>query len=133
MEMRNKVIGFSICAGILAALLFCIVLLDSSAGLSNLRAEYTVEKADIGIPGITKMYDARLVNVSRRAVRIEVCAFVDDASAPGEAVAFAVQRYDSKNSAWITIVDASDATMCHPYPLGWMTAELKQKWLWPMR
>jgi hypothetical protein len=131
MESWNKVIGLSICAGILAAFLLCILLFDSSADPSNLRAEYTVGKADIGVPGITKMYEARLVNVSRRAVRIEVCAFVDDASAPGEAVAFAVQRYDSKNSAWITIVDASDARACRPYPLGWITAELKRKWLWP--
>ncbi len=130
MKFRNKAISISIGASILAGVLLGVFLFPLSDP-SKLHAEYSVDRADIGIPGVTKMYDSRLVNVGLRPVQIEVCAFVDDASAPGEAVAFSVQRYDPKSSTWITIVDASNAKICRPYPLGWITAELKQKWLWP--
>jgi hypothetical protein len=124
-------IGFLLAIGSIAALSALSFIFKSSKNYSVLCAEYSVEAADIGIPGITKMYDARLVNGGLRPVRIEVCAFVDDASAHGEAVAFSVQRYDARSSAWITIVDASDARICRPYPLGWITAEVTPKWLWP--
>jgi hypothetical protein len=103
----------------------------ASQDFSALHAEYTVETADIGIPGITKMYDARLVNNGRAPVRIEICAFVDDAGGRGDAPAFSVQKYDEKGATWETIVDASNARACHPYPLGWVMAQLKTRWLWP--
>jgi hypothetical protein len=104
---------------------------NASHNFSVLHAEYTVQAADIGIPGITKMYDAQLVNGGRAPVRIEICAFVDDAGGRGDAPAFSVQRYDAKSANWETIVDASDARACRPYPLGWVTAKLKTRWLWP--
>jgi hypothetical protein len=102
-----------------------------SHDFSVLHAEYTIETADIGIPGITKLYDARLANSGRAPVRIEVCAFVDDAGGRGDAPAFSVQKYDAKSATWNTVVDASDTRACHPYPLGWVTAQLKTRWLWP--
>lgn len=102
-----------------------------SHDFSALRAEYSVESGDIGIPGITKMYDAKLINTGGWPVRIEVCKFQDDAGGRGDAPAFWVQRYDAKSSTWVTIVDASGARSCHPYPLGWVTANLKARWLWP--
>ena len=126
-ESRKRVIGISV----FAALILSTYFLPASPSPSNLRAEYSVDNADIGIPGVSKMYDARLVNTGLRPVRVEVCAFVDDASAPGEGLEFSVQKFDAKNSTWRTIADASDARSCRPYPLGWVTAELKSKWLWP--
>src|SRR5215470_20155819 len=105
MRFWNKVVGISI--GVAAVLLG--ILWFPLRGPSNLHAEYSVDRADIGIPGVTKMYDARLTNFSLGPIRIEVCAFVDDASTPGEAAAFSVQRFDVKSSSWVTIVDASDA------------------------
>src|SRR5712672_2149409 len=103
----------------------------TSHDFSVLRAEYTVETADIGIPGITKMYDGRLVNKGRTPVRIEICAYVDDAGGRGDAPAFSVQKFDAKHATWETIVDASDARACHAYPLGWVTTHLRTRWLWP--
>ena len=100
-------------------------------GWSSLRAEYSVEKADIGIPGISKMYDARVINRGKLPVRVQVCDFVDDASARGQAAAFAVQKWDSHGNKWVTVMDASNFQNCRPYPLGWVTANLKRIWLWP--
>jgi hypothetical protein len=119
-----------------AVIVATILVIVSAASLhfgdvSFLRAEYSVEKADIGIPGISKMYDARLTNRGAFPIHIQVCDFVTDASAPGDAVAFSVQRWDRTRQEWTTITDASDAANCRPYPLGWATAELKDKWLWP--
>src|SRR5215472_17274857 len=108
MRFRNKTVGISIGAGVFAAVLLGILFFPLG-GPSNLHAEYSVDRADIGIPGVTKMYDARLVNFGSRPVRIEVCAYMDDASAKGQAVAFSVQRFDVRSSSWVTIVDASDA------------------------
>jgi hypothetical protein len=28
-------------------------------------------------------------------------------------------------------MDASESRNCQPYPLGWVTANLRQVWLWP--
>jgi hypothetical protein len=113
---------------IFLALLFAFNTLHN---FSVLHAKYSVETADIGIPGITKMYDAQLINSGTAPVRIEICAFVDDVGGRGDAPAFSVQKYDAKNATWETIIDASDARACHPYPLGWVTAQLKTRWLWP--
>jgi len=46
----------------LISLLTLLFVYNASHNFSALRAEYTVETADIGIPEITKMYDAQLVN-----------------------------------------------------------------------
>ena len=131
MKSRNQVIAVSLIGAGLAILASLGFAFKASPNFAGLRAEYSVEQGDIGIPGITKMYDGRLVNGGRTPARIEICAFVDDAGGHGEAAAFSVQKYDPKSSTWITVVDASDAKACRPYPLAWVTAELKSKWLWP--
>jgi hypothetical protein len=131
--MKPRILTFVIVTLVTSLTLFIAFVFVSKASqdFSVLHAEYTVETADIGIPGITKMYDAQLANNGRAPVRIEICAFVDDAGGRGDAPAFSVQKYEVKNANWETIVDASDARACHPYPLGWVTAQLKTRWLWP--
>jgi hypothetical protein len=131
--MRNRTLSLVIIA-IGTSLILALVsffVSKASHNYSVLHAEYTVETADIGIPGITKMYDAQLVNRGSTPVRIEICAFVGDAGGRGEAPAFSVQKLNAKDATWETVVDASDARACHPYPLGWVTARLKPRWLWP--
>jgi hypothetical protein len=129
--MKRGTLTFVMFAISLAILFALILVWRASGDLSVLHAEYSVETADIGIPGITKMYGARLTNSGRTPVRIEVCAFVDDAGGRGDAPAFSVQKYNANSATWETVVDASNARVCRPYPLGWVTAQLKTKWLWP--
>jgi hypothetical protein len=130
MHLRILILGL-ITLGVTLVLSVLYIVSRTLRDFSVLHAEYSVEEGDIGIPGVTKMYDARLVNRGRTPVRIEVCAFLSDASANGEAVAYSVQKYEANKAMWMTIVDASDARTCRPYPLGWATAQLKTKWLWP--
>jgi hypothetical protein len=131
--MKPRTLTLVIIALAISLTIFLALIIGSKAShdFSVLHAECTVETADIGIPGITKLYDARLTNTGRAPVRIEVCAFVDDAGGRGDAPAFSVQKFDARSASWNTIVDASDARACHPYPLGWVTAQLKTRWLWP--
>jgi hypothetical protein len=77
------------------------------------------------------MYNAMLVNRGAIPVRVEVCAFQDDVGTKGEAIAFQVQRYDIRDAEWISVADASGPKACRPYPLGWVTAQLRTRWLWP--
>ena len=67
----------------------------------------------------------------RPTVRVQVCDFVDDAGGRGHAAAFAVQKWDTDGDKRFTVVDASAARNCQPYPLGWVTTKLNQIWLWP--
>src|SRR5258708_13799007 len=131
MKPRTLILVIVALATSLIIFIAFVFVAKTSQNFSVLHAEYTVETADIGIPGITKMYDARLVNNGRAPVRIEICAFVDDAGGRGDSPAFSVQKYDEKGATWETIVDASNTRACHPYPLGWVTAQLKTRWLWP--
>ena len=61
---------------------------------NGLRAELNIENADSGIPGVTKMYETRLINRSRWPIRFHYCDFVDDAMAHGEELAYTVERWD---------------------------------------
>ena len=95
-----------------------------------LHADYTVAEGDIGIPGITKLYDAHITNFGIFPRRIERCEFVTDASASGVSVGYRLQQWDATSHGWHTVVDAS-STYCRPYPLGMVEARLVSKLLWP--
>ena len=97
----------------------------------GLRTDVFVDNADIGIPGISKMYEARLVNREWWPIRVHYCAFVDDTNSPGTMVAYAVERWDNALHSWKTIVRANGADFCKPYPLGIVRANLKSRLLWP--
>ena len=97
----------------------------------GLRAELNIENADIGIPGITKMYEARLINRSRWPIRVHYCDFVDDAMAHGEVVAYTIERWDGVAHEWRTIVHANGLDFCRPYPLGMTQTKLTSRLLWP--
>jgi len=120
-----------------ALTLTVVALVVASAALilggprQGLRAEVSVESADIGIPGISKMYEARLFNRSSWPVRVHYCAFVDDTNSPGTMVGYAVQRWDPAKHSWQTIVRANGPDFCTPYPLGIVRAHFESKLLWP--
>src|SRR5260370_21374489 len=93
MKPRTLILVIVALATSLIIFIAFVFVAKTSQNFSVLHAEYTVETADIGIPGITKMYDARLVNSGRAPVRIEICAYIDDARGRGGGPAFFVQEY----------------------------------------
>src|SRR5258708_1411836 len=96
----------------------------------KLHADVSVANRDIGIPGITKLYDAHVTNFGIFPRRIERCEFVTDAFAPGVSVGYRVQQWDTASRRWHTIMDAA-SEYCRPYPLGIARAKLTSKLLWP--
>lgn len=61
---------------------------------AGLHADFIVSQADLGIPGITKVYDATLTNLGPFPRKVSVCEFVTDAMGHGTTLAFAVQRWE---------------------------------------
>jgi hypothetical protein len=116
---------------VVVVLVLACVLAVVGGPSDGLRAELNTENADIGIPGITKMYEARLTNRSRWPIRIQYCDFVDDAMAHGEEVAYTIERWDDVAQHWTTIVRANGKDFCRPYPLGIIRAKLTSRLLWP--
>lgn len=105
--------------------------LEARRATRGLRAELIVSNADIGIPGISKMYGARLFNRSLWPIHVSRCDYVDDTMTPGKMVAYAVQRWDEKANQWTTVVESSVSDFCKPYPLGILRAKATTGFLWP--
>jgi len=95
----------------------------------SLHADVSVAKADLGIPGITKVYEARVTNFGFWPRRVERCEFITDAFVPGVSIGYRLQQLDKSAGRWRTVLDA--AANCQPYPLGITQARLTSKLLWP--
>jgi hypothetical protein len=87
--------------------------------------------ADIGIPGQTHMYSARLSNFTLMPVSFTACDYVTDAVGRGTKYPYAVQRWDASSNSWQTIIEVSGEGFCHPMPLSTIETNLVSKRLWP--
>jgi hypothetical protein len=97
----------------------------------GLAAQVVVRAEDIGIPGITKTYEAKVTNRGFLPVRVARCDFIDDSMSPGTMVAYAVQRWNESRRQWDTVFQYGKSQFCKPYPLGIVKAKLANRWLWP--
>ena len=96
----------------------------------GLHADVVISRGDIGIEGISKLYEARLINYGPFPARVTACDFISDASAHGTMVAYAIERWDKQVGKWSTIVEEEKSTFCRPYPLGIAKAHLFSRLLW---
>jgi hypothetical protein len=97
----------------------------------GLHADVVVSKGDIGIEGISKLYEAKLTNYGPLPAKVTACDFITDASARGTMVAYAVDQWDNRLKKWKTVVEFEESTFCRPYPLGISEARLFSTLLWP--
>jgi hypothetical protein len=97
----------------------------------GLHSDVVVWKADIGIPGISKTYEARLTNYGIAPVKVTVCDFLSDASERGTMVAFLIERWNPLSKVWEEVVAFDSPSYCGPAPLSIATAHLISKQLWP--
>ena len=97
----------------------------------GLHADVLVRKADYGIEGITKVYEARLTNYGFRPVRITACDFVDDAMSHGTLVGSRLQKWDPAGGRWQDAFKIDRSAFCRPYPLGMIETHIISKRLWP--
>ena len=126
--MRKPLVAVALIVAALAGI--AVAVLGLSASKAGLKAELSVSNADIGIPGISKLYEARLVNRGLWPVRVSRCDFVDDTLTPGKMVAYSVEKWDDSTKRWTTVVIGATG-FCKPYPLGIVTAKLASGLLWP--
>jgi hypothetical protein len=127
--MKRKRTAILVLLVLFPAVLLVSVVMRAKNG--ELRADLVVTNADIGIPGISKMYEATLTNRGLLPVRVTRCNFIDDTLSPGTNVAYAVQRWDGGSKRWATVVEWRQSEFCKPYPLGIVEANLTRSWLWP--
>jgi hypothetical protein len=97
----------------------------------GLHVDVLNDDFNIGIPGQTKMYWARLSNYSLLPVRLPACDFVSDTLTPGTEYAYAVQRYDEASKSWQTIADATEDGFCLPAPLSKGDTHVVYRYLLP--
>ena len=97
----------------------------------GLHADLVVRKADYGIDGITKAYEAKLTNYGPTPVSVTVCDFIDDAMSHGALVGSTVEKWDPSSRRWGSIFKSEKSAFCHPYPLGMVETHVVTKHLWP--
>ena len=131
--MNRRHVTWILAASSIAFVALCSlgIIWRASGDTSRLGALYRSEKGDTGIPGLSTWYEALLVNHGKMPVRVQVCDFIDDSGARGAMVAYAIEQFDPASGKWNMVTDLSNAKVCHPYPLGWVSTQLKPIWLWP--
>jgi len=129
MTVKRRLLWFAV--GVVALSLGVSAVVGSRSGTRFLRATVVEMKADIGIPGISKMYEAKLTNLGFVPVKVASCEYLDDAMAHGTMVAYAVQRWDETSQQWRTVVASNKTSFCGPYPLGIVKGQVVNHWLWP--
>ncbi|MBL8220650.1 MAG: hypothetical protein JNL62_15575, partial [Bryobacterales bacterium] len=97
----------------------------------GLHADVIVRTGSIGIPGVSKMYEAVLTNYGLLPVPIVRCEYLDDTLSRGTMIAYRVERWNRKPGKWDVIVNMNSPDFCKPYPLGIVEARLTTRWLWP--
>jgi hypothetical protein len=97
----------------------------------GLHADFMVARVDLGIPGITKAYDATLTNFGPFPRNVSRCEYLTDAMAHESELAFSVQRWESSSQNWTTPLVPSKAFFCKPYPLGIVEGKVVERRLWP--
>jgi hypothetical protein len=96
----------------------------------GLHADVVVSKADYGIDGITKAYEAKLTNYGILPARITACDFIDDAMSHGTLVGSTVEKWDPSARKWESIFKRDKSAFCQPYPLGMIETHVITKRLW---
>jgi hypothetical protein len=97
----------------------------------GLHADVVVRRADYGIDGITKVYEAKLTNYGIGSAWITACDFIDDASSRGTLVGSQVEKWDPRTRKWEGIFKVDKSAFCRPYPLGMVETHVITKRLWP--
>jgi hypothetical protein len=101
----------------------------------GLRANVIVLKGAKAVPGVSKTYEAELVNRALWPIPVTRCEFVDDGSHPGSQprsrLAYSVERGDDGGGQqWRIVVSDTAAEFCKSSP-GNPEAHIVESLLWP--
>jgi hypothetical protein len=98
----------------------------------GLRADVIVLKGKNAIPGVSKTYEAQLVNHALWPIRVTRCEFADGSQpdTPSQSrLAYSVERGDDDGGhEWTTVVSDTASEFCNP---GSAESHLVERLLWP--
>ena len=95
------------------------------------HADVFVSHASIGIPGISKMYEAVLTNNGFWPVAVEKCTYTSDVGENGQMVAYNIQRWDLAKKEWKETHKFALPEFCSPMPTSMGNTHWVKSWLWP--
>jgi hypothetical protein len=78
----------------------------------GLHADVVIRKEDYGIPGITKVYEAKLTNFGFTPARITACEFISDTLSLVTQVGYTVEKWDTSTSKWENIFKSDELSTC---------------------
>ena len=116
-------------AALIAAILFVIFVRPRTSPF--LRASTIVTESETGIPGISKWYETKITNLGPWPIVIKRCDAIDDAGGRERFVAYGIQRWNQRTMKWESVAILDSTNFCKPYPLGIVSADLHDGWLWP--
>jgi hypothetical protein len=128
-----------VASAVLLALAFVPVVtkaLGQAYGAPRLRVELVERHTSIGIPGISKVYEAIVWNDGYLPVPMTVCESLSDTflfdsrDAWTVEVSYAVERWDEAREVWAPIFVAAPEH-CRQTPLSTFWAWPARRWLWP--
>jgi hypothetical protein len=90
----------------------------------RLEVEVISRPTQIGIPGITKMYEALLKNEGTSPVKVRVCDAVDDGMHRHIYLAHTIERWDSESRRWKAFWQIPSQEFCRPYPTGIINGQI---------
>ncbi len=93
-----------------------------------LHADVVGDHASIGIPGVTKLYEATLTNYGILPASIEQCACMSDTMTPETMVAYNIERWNPAKHGWIRVMEFAKPEYCLSEPPNWGWDRV---WLWP--
>lgn len=98
---------------------------------NGLHADIVEIKGSIGIPGVTKLYEAHLFNFSSIPRIYQTCDYLDDTASFGSELAYVVQKWSDEKQAWENLNDISKGFYCGPAPLSKIVARTVNRVLLP--
>ncbi|MBZ5644995.1 MAG: hypothetical protein LAO19_19720 [Acidobacteriia bacterium] len=76
------------------------------------HADLVIRKADFGIPGITKTYEAKLTNFGFTPARVSACEFISDTLLPVTQAFYTTEKWDTSTSRWENILKSDELPTC---------------------
>jgi hypothetical protein len=78
----------------------------------GLHADVVIRKADFGIQGITKTYEAKLTNFGIMPARVTACTFISDTLSPVTQSFYTAEKWNASTSNWENIFQSVKLPTC---------------------
>ena len=97
----------------------------------SLTAKIDVHQGSIGIPGITKLYEATVTNTGLLPAVVERCSYTSDTNTAGTMVAYNIERWNASTGSWSLAFEFAKPSFCTPAPLSMGNTHWGHVLLWP--